>query len=315
MGSKTSPSYARFLNALLLLATAVLLLLGYVGALTWMGVAVSSGVLLLVVIVLGYAQVLAWVGMTGKLDDSKRRTLWDWMQMLIVPAVLALGALWLAAEQEKRQALEAHRQEVRQQRMDERREEAARLLDERRAQDAMLLSYLDQMSALLIDKEMKESEPGEPERLVAGARTITVMRALDPERKRTVLRFVYEAGLIHDDETIVDLASANLAEADLNHALLKKADLSDLYLTDANLVGADLSGADLSNTNLSGAVLTDAELDGADLTGSNLSGTELSGADLEDAKVTKDQLEACGVLAMATMPDGSRHAHGGRRGW
>ena len=43
MGSKTSPTYARFLNALLLLAAVVLLLLGYVGAVTWMGVAVSSG--------------------------------------------------------------------------------------------------------------------------------------------------------------------------------------------------------------------------------------------------------------------------------
>jgi hypothetical protein len=64
MGSKTSPSYATFLNTLLLLATVVLLLLGYVGAVTWLGVAVSSGVLLLVILVLGYAQVLAWVGMT-----------------------------------------------------------------------------------------------------------------------------------------------------------------------------------------------------------------------------------------------------------
>lgn len=308
-----SPLTTTSLTILLLLVPAVALILGVVGVMAWTGVAFLWGILLLFALILGYAQVLAWVGMTGRLDESTKRTLWDWMQMLIVPAVLAFGALWLATAQEERQRQEEARREARQQELADERERAAQRIEERRAQDAMLSAYLDQMSTLLLDKDMQQSEPGAPERLVAGARTITVVRTLDPERKRAVLRFVYEAGLIREEDPIMDLASANLSKADLDHALLEEADLSDLHMPGADLEGADLSGTDLSGTDLGGATLTGADLTGADLTGANMSGTNVSGANLRGAEITQEQLDTCGVLAMATMPDGSKHSHGGRR--
>jgi uncharacterized protein YjbI with pentapeptide repeats len=92
--------------------------------------------------------------------------------------------------------------------------------------------------------------------LVAAARKIQVMRGLDPERKRTVLRFVYEAELIRSDEIIVNLDGANLTGANLSNAPLEDTDLSDLYLIDANLAQSDLSGADLSGADFSGANVT-----------------------------------------------------------
>ena len=231
--------------------------------------------IILVTVVLGYAQCLKWTGMTGKTDDFQRRTLWDWLQLLIVPAVLALGGLWFTAQQDRRQ-----------QEMDERRERIVHRVEEQRAQDSMLLAYLDQMSSLLINEGLQTSQPGEPERLVAASRTITVLRGLDPERKRTVLRFVYEAGLIRKEGTIVNLDGANLTEADLNNVPLEDADLSDLYLSDANLAGADLSGADLS-------------------------GADLSGADLSGAEVTWQQLRTCASFKGATLPDELKHKNKG----
>lgn len=230
---------------------------------------------------IGYAsQESGWTGMIGKTDDFEKRTAWDWLQLLIIPAILALGGLWLTAEQERRQ-----------QDLVDQRDRIADRIEDQRAQDSMLQSYLDQMSTLLIDKELQSSAPGDPQRLVAGARTITVLRGLDPERKRTVLRFVYEAKLIHKDQGIVDLSGAVLNKASLDEALLENADLSNLHLTTADLTNADLSGADLSGTDLSGA-----ELDGA----------ELDGANLEGAKVEEGQLKACASLAGATLPDGSK---------
>ena len=248
----------------------VALILGYTGIFAWRNVTIVLMVVILVTLILGYVQVLKWTGMTGKTDEFQTRTLWDWLQLLIVPAVLALGGLWFAAQQD-----------IRQQRMDNRRERIIQGVENQRAQDSMLLSYLDQMSSLLIDEKLQTSQPGEPERLVAAARTITVLRGLDPERKRTVLRFVYEAGLIRKEEIIVNLDGANLTEADLNNVPLENADLSDLYLSDANLAGADLSGADLSGTDLSGA------------------------------EVTWQQLRTCASLTGTTLPEELKHKNKG----
>ena len=76
--------------------------------------------IILVTVVLGYAQCLKWTGMTGRTDDFQRRTLWDWLQLLIVPAVLALGGLWFTAQQDRRQ-----------QEMDERRERIVHRVEEK----------------------------------------------------------------------------------------------------------------------------------------------------------------------------------------
>ena len=234
-----------------------------------MGLAAIASTILVVVIlvtlILGYVQDLKWTGMTGKTDDFQTRTLWDWLQLLIVPAVLALGGLWFTTQQDRRQ-----------QEMDDRRERIVHRVENQRAQDSMLLAYLDQMSSLLIDEGLQTSQPGEPERLVAAARTITVLRGLDPERKRSLLRFVYEAGLIRKEEIIVNLDGANLTEAELSNVPLEDADLSDLYLSDANLTEADLSGADLSG-----------------------------------AEVTWQQLRTCASLAGATLPDELKHRNKG----
>ena len=74
---------------------------------------------------------------------------------------------------------------------------------------------------------------------------------------------------------------ADLSDADLSGADLRRADLSD----------ADLSGADLRWANLSGADLSDADLSGADLRRADLRRADLSGADLRRADLRKADLD------------------------
>jgi len=74
---------------------------------------------------------------------------------------------------------------------------------------------------------------------VVRAQTLSVLEGLDPDRKRILLRFLYESGLIYKDKLVVSLAAANL---------------SDANLSDANLSGADLSGA-----NMQGATMPDGQ--------------------------------------------------------
>jgi uncharacterized protein YjbI with pentapeptide repeats len=232
-----------------------------------------------VLIFAGYLLNWAWTGFFNK-------TLWDWMQLLIIPAVLTVGAfLFNRAERISEQAI---------------------ALDNQRA--ATLQTYLDRMSKLLLKKSLRTSKPDDEVRNVARTQTLTVVRGLDGNRKRTVLQFLYESGLIsnHEGQSIVsleraslqginlhnaDLAGANLnrtslRQADLRNANLHKTSLCRAKLTDANLSEADLSEADLSDTILDGVKLCH-----ADLSHANLCGADLSGADLRGAIVTPEQLE------------------------
>src|SRR5215213_11960325 len=77
------------------------------------------------------------------------KTLWDLLQLVIVPLALAVIGLWFTAQQDARQ-----------QQIENQRAEAERELAEQRAQDEALQAYLDQMSNLLLEKDLRKSEEG-----------------------------------------------------------------------------------------------------------------------------------------------------------
>jgi uncharacterized protein YjbI with pentapeptide repeats len=137
----------------------------------------------------------------------------------------------------------------------------------------------------------------------------TYLGRLDRHRKRSVLQFLYESGLIYKEDTVLDKGSrllekrhhivsldqADLTEADLSRVFLvgthlrwinlSKANLRGAFLAEAalayaNVSEADLSGAFVLGTNLKAANLIQANLSGAGLVEANLFGTKLSGADL-----------------------------------
>ena len=155
------------------------------------------------------------------------RELWDWLKLLIVPAVLAAGGIWFNRQQRVQELQTA----------------------DRRAQDEALQAYLDQMSDLLIPNKDQPSlyDKDSPDSLrsVARARTLTVLARLDGERKGRVVQFLFEAGLIDKGHPILDLRGADLKEAILKGASLSEADLSETDLSGADLTKVDLHGANL----------------------------------------------------------------------
>jgi hypothetical protein len=138
-------------------------------------------------------------------------TLWDWIKLLIVPAVIAGGGLWFNRQQRERETEIA----------------------EQRAQDEALQAYLDQMSTLLLEKNLRSSEEASEVRTLARARTLTVLRRLDGERQGRVLQFLHESRVIDKENLVLDLRGADLRGAYLRHA-----DLSGANLFGANLFGA-----------------------------------------------------------------------------
>jgi hypothetical protein len=274
-------------------------------------VAIVVLALAILVILLVYPH--PWTGFGPvKLKENVQpaKTLWDWLDLLIVPFVLAIGGYLF-----NRSANKAT-------------EDAA----ERRAQDETLRAYLDGMSQLLTDNErpLHRARPRDNLSAVARARTLTVLPRLDGARKGSVVRFLYESGLITKGKCVISLRGADLSEAFLRdirliEIALSRTNLRGAHLVNAQLTRADLSGADLSEADLSYADLIEADLGipspthddlGAaqlsthsgvlhSMVEADLRGANLAYVNLRDAKRwSEEQLRKARSLEGATMPDG-----------
>ena len=197
-----------------------------------------------------------------------------------------------------------------------RRQNHDREIAEDTHQQAALQDYIDKMSELLLEKHLRQSKKDDEVRNIARLLTLAVLDQINPSRKRILLRFLQESGLINKDDTIVELNSAGLSEADLHNASLKGANLTQSDLRRANLHNADLTDTDLTNADLTNAVLNYANLTGADLRYANLTNANLTNANLSEAKlkdvigITVQELEKqAKSLQGATMPDGSIHPY------
>jgi hypothetical protein len=262
--------------------------------------------------------------MNAKNTGFETKTLWDWMELLVIPLVLALGAFYL---QRSERAIERKAAED--------RAKLARELANDRQQEAALQAYLDRMADLILKDRLRVIDTEEV-RNVARIRTLTVLRGLDGRRKGIVVLFLYEAGLIAG-KPIIDLDGADLTGIELTGANLRSVNLSKTNLSKAFMAHVDLTGAipdnaTVTNARLAYAVLRDATLqetylDGTDLrrsilqkaklTKASLVGTLLTYANLEEADfslanlrhatVEEEQLATVKSLRGTAMPNGTMH--------
>jgi uncharacterized protein YjbI with pentapeptide repeats len=220
---------------------------------------------ILALIAFGYR--LSWTGFLTK-------TLWDWLQLLIIPVVLAIAGFWLSQIQKRRE-----------ERITQGQKEVEQEVATDNQRESLLQAYIDKMSELLVEKQLHKSAPENELREIARVRTLTVLSRLDGPRKRSVLQFLHEASLIDKDKHIIDLRGADLRGAKLSEATLFAADLRGVDLRGANLFTADLSGAKLSGVNLCGTDLSGAYLGSVDLSRATLDGATLSEEDLHHANL------------------------------
>src|SRR5258708_5165957 len=139
-----------------------------------------------------------WTGFNGNIKSGK--TLWDWMQLLFIPVVLAVAGFWFNHRErkaaEKRADNErkaAERRAEAEQEIEQQRAKSARDIAEGNQQEAALQEYINKMSELLLHENLRKSKPEEEVRKIARVRTLTVLPRLNGDRKRSVLEFLYEA--------------------------------------------------------------------------------------------------------------------------
>ncbi len=208
------------------------------------------------------------------------KTIWDWMQLLIVPIILVIVGYIFSSQQHDADQKQA--------------------LDQQQA--TILQTYVDNIQDLLLNHNLLKSKPTDDVAILARARTLTALQELDPKRKGHLLKFLHEADLIGFDDTNDKLHDhiIILINADLSNANLSNTDLSSAYLSSANLRRANLRRANLSGAYLSGAYLSRANLSGAYLSGAYLSRANLSRAD----NLTQQQLDQVESCVGAILPPG-----------
>src|SRR5260221_13012734 len=226
---------------------------------------VTIGVLVLVgligLIFAGYWFNWDWTGFNEHIGPrvpqyQPTKALWDWLQLLIIPLVLAIAALLFNL------ATTRTEQKIAAQRYEQDRHIA---LDKQR--EGLLQTYLDRMSELLLKEKLRSSAVDAEVRNVARVRTATILFQLDARRIGYVFAFLRESRLISTkpNDSIVSLNQTNLSKINLSQATLYKADLRGAILRGAILSRADLSEADLSVATLCAADLRGANLSVADL--------------------------------------------------
>ncbi len=201
-------------------------------------------------VIVGYR--FDWTGFNG--NNKSGKTLWDWLQLLIIPFALAVIAiLFNRTERKNEQRIATDNQ-----------------------QETALQEYIKEMSELLLHGKLRESQPGDEVQTIARVRTLTVLLRLDKERKNSILQFLFESGLIQKNKSLVNLLGANFSKIDLFRAHIHEADLSGTTLIEANLGGTYLQGTSLEGANLTRADLSMSKLNKTSLSNSILSSTTVS---------------------------------------
>ena len=108
--------------------------------------------------------------------EFNNTTVWNWLQLGIIPLVLVLLVASINFNQGKitREAKEA-------------RTAQDRLLAEDRFEQQLLMSYLDRITDLMLKQGLREA---------ARAHNLTVMGQINGKRKGLLLRFLYDSDLM-----------------------------------------------------------------------------------------------------------------------
>jgi hypothetical protein len=133
--------------------------------------------------------------------------------------------------------------------LEQQRTREARDLEAQRAHEAALQNYFEEVGKLLIEQPLYKASPGDRLSAVVRAQTLSVLAGLDPDRKRILLLFLYESGLIYRRKLVVSLGASDLREANLR---------------EANLTGANLSQADLEEAKFCQTTMPDGTLNNRD---------------------------------------------------
>lgn len=223
---------------------------------------------IVLMILAGYG--LDWTGFNGK-------TLWDWMELALIPVIL----FFLANYYSRMQRLEAQR------------------VQHEEEQFNVLQTYIDKLQQFVIENKLTEHKQGEP--IVNFARTITLstLSRLDVDRKQKVIILLNTLELIQarkDGNVIISLFNADMRGLAGARYDFTGSDLGMSNLTEADIAGSSFAGADLW-----GADITDAAFYYCDFRATRLQVVSLKGVNFYQCDFDENTIMPNGVNWNAKM--------------
>ncbi|NCQ98553.1 MAG: pentapeptide repeat-containing protein [Microcystis aeruginosa L211-101] len=228
-----------------------------------------------------------------KWSGFQKKSFWDWLQLLIIPLMLALGAFYLNSAADFRDyqiAQEQKHQEI-------------------------LTDYFSKMQDLIVETKKSKQTPGSKEsnseerlltefRPTAQALTLSVLEQLDGERKGKVIIYLAESKLItanNDNPSSlpeIKLNGANLKEIVLNNVDLysiidmknKDQIINGIKINNANMERANLRKVNLFKSELNGSNLENATLENVNFPGSTMIGSRFINGKITDVNFTDVKL-------------------------
>lgn len=246
--------------------------------------------------------------------------LWDWLDLLLIPAVLGVSVFLFNLALQRRQTQLAKEERETDREIARQENETDREIGREQSREETHRLYLDTMQRLVLENGLRHGADTEV-RTIARARTLAVIRTLQgsPDRINHVVEFLKESHLLDTidygkpiESPAVTLARADFTGIDLQNVNLNKVNLRSCKFVSANLEATRLTDtcleeADLLNVNLRHADLTDAHLEGASmrcanlrqalLRGTHLEGTDLYRAHLEGADLFISNLEGAYLIS------------------
>ena len=132
-------------------------------------------------------------------------TLWEWLDLLIVPLAVAIGAAIISYVQKRTELDIAKKAREEDGEIARQARESEQQIASDRLRQASLEGYYDRMTDLLLIHKLREAEAEAEQRSLARARTVAVARGLDGARKAQLLAFLRTSGLIAQDKPVIDL--------------------------------------------------------------------------------------------------------------
>jgi uncharacterized protein YjbI with pentapeptide repeats len=246
--------------------------------------------------------------------------LWDWLQLLIVPAALAYFGLWYSDQQsiaDRRHTDEL--QYLAQQQSKQLRQQDLLTASEDRIVEIVSANKFDLADAPQSAQDFAQaimSRAFGTVSVASNGKRMVLPGVLDASAKGAFLQFLVSTNHVTSQNAVLSLSSDLLDNIDVTGLALPEINLSGASLQGAQLQGSNLDGADLasadftkaqlegafleqnidaSNGIFTGAHLHRAHLEGLDATGAHFNGADLSGADLTCVQFSNATLDGANV--------------------
>jgi uncharacterized protein YjbI with pentapeptide repeats len=223
---------------------------------------------------------------------TRGKTLWDWLELLIVPIILTILAIYISNFQKNREI-------------------SIEMLE---TQNRAIQDY-----HLLVTQTIMESKGNitlDVSKNLLRARTLAILSIISNQQKAALIQFIIESGLLNITSKCLDQRRFNLSNIEwlpgrYENIVLSGINMSKSHscqssfhqsiISGSNLIGsiieftsfikADLNYCDLSHSEILSSLFTEARLIKAKLIDANLQGNDFRGSILRNAKLRGSNLK------------------------